>query len=70
MKLLPAAVAILSLVAGTYAASPSDCPGYSVSNIIEAGGTLTADLKLTGDACDIYGTDLVDLKLLVEYQTG
>ena len=70
MKLLPAAVALLSLAAGTSAASPPDCPGYSVSNIIEAGGILTADLKLAGDACDIYGTDLVDLKLLVEYQTG
>lgn len=70
MKLVPTAVGLASLVACTQAASPSDCPGYSVSNIVEVDGTLTAGLKLAGDACDIYGTDLVDLKLLVEYQTG
>ena len=50
--------------------SPSNCSGYSVLNLVESESAITADLKLSGDACDIYGSDLVDLKLLVEYQTG
>ncbi|KAJ5259270.1 CAZyme family GH31 [Penicillium angulare] len=45
------------------------CPGYSSINIIENAHSLTADLVLAGDACDLYGSDLRNLKLLVEYQT-
>lgn len=47
-----------------------DCPGYKASNIKQLGNRLTADLSLAGDACDTYGLDLADLKLLVEEQTG
>ncbi|KAI1272151.1 glycosyl hydrolases family 31-domain-containing protein [Xylaria sp. FL0933] len=50
-------------------ASISDCPGYTASNVVESDGKLTADLSLAGTACNVYGTDLTDLKLLVEYQT-
>ncbi|KAF2966620.1 hypothetical protein GQX73_g6984 [Xylaria multiplex] len=60
---LAAASAVLS-------ASIDDCPGYTASNVVESDGKLTADLSLAGTACNIYGTDLSDLKLLVEYQTG
>lgn len=59
-----------ALVWTVYSASVEDCPGYTVSNVVESDGVLTADLSLAGDACNIYGMDLVDLKLLVEYQTG
>lgn len=59
-----------TLALGVYSASVEDCPGYTVSNVVDSDGVLTADLTLSGNACDIYGTDLVDLKLLVEYQTG
>ncbi|KAI1432490.1 glycoside hydrolase family 31 protein [Xylaria sp. CBS 124048] len=55
---------------GVLAASIDDCPGYTASNVVETEGTVTADLTLSGTACNIYGTDLTDLKLLVEYQTG
>lgn len=47
-----------------------DCPGYSASNVHEEANSLTADLTLAGDACNVYGTDVEHLKLLVEYQTG
>ena len=47
----------------------STCPGYRASNIAKKASTLTADLTLRGPACDAYGYDLVDLKLVVEYQT-
>ncbi len=52
------------------AASVNDCPGYAATNIVETATGLTADLKLAGPACNIYGYDLGALKLLVDYQTG
>lgn len=58
------------LFAAAKAALVDDCPGYQASNIVNTDHGLTADLKLAGDACDLYGDDLTDLKLLVEYQTG
>ena len=48
----------------------SKCPGYEASNIVKTRSSLTADLKLAGDACNVYSEDLRDLKLLVEYQTS
>ncbi|KAF4311465.1 Glycoside hydrolase family 31 [Botryosphaeria dothidea] len=46
------------------------CPGYTASNVVDSGTTLTADLSLAGAACNAYGEDLSDLKLSVEYQTA
>ena len=46
------------------------CPGYKASNVKEGDNSLTADLSLAGKPCNTYGTDLKNLKLLVEYQTG
>lgn len=51
-------------------ASNEDCAGYTATNVNQQGSSLTADLTLAGDHCDSYGTDLENLKLLVEYQTG
>ena len=48
----------------------STCPGYAATNVVTTASTLTADLHLAGPACNLYGTDLIDLKLVVEYQTG
>ncbi|KAJ5682906.1 alpha/beta-glucosidase agdC [Penicillium macrosclerotiorum] len=63
----------LAPLAGAAALSPrsslEDCPGYKALNIKEHGQSLTADLVLAGDPCNSYGTDLDNLKLLVEYQT-
>ncbi|RAH86113.1 alpha/beta-glucosidase agdC [Aspergillus japonicus CBS 114.51] len=50
-------------------ASHHDCPGYKASNVKKGANSLTADLTLAGSPCNSYGTDLRDLKLLVEYQT-
>jgi len=47
----------------------SSCPGYKASNVQTSDTGLTADLSLAGTACDVYGTDLTDLTLTVEYQT-
>lgn len=54
----------------TRRAAVDACPGYTASNVVETGDTLTADLTLSGDACNAYSDDIKDLKLLVEYQTS
>lgn len=46
------------------------CPGYLASNVQDTGSKVTADLALAGTACNVYGEDLTELKLEVEYQTG
>ena len=46
------------------------CPGYIAQNVSQTSTGLTARLKLAGSACNIYGTDLDNLILSVEYQTG
>lgn len=49
----------------------SSCPGYKASNVKTIDGeVVSADLNLAGPACNAYGTDLDDLKLQVEYQSG
>lgn len=48
----------------------ADCPGYEASNVVKSDSSITADLKLAGTACNVYGDDLKNLKLVVEYQTS
>jgi alpha-glucosidase len=61
----------LALALGSLARSVAaqDCPGYSASNVDKSDYGLTADLTLAGDACNLYGDDIKDLRLIVEYQT-
>jgi alpha-glucosidase len=47
----------------------SVCPGYSASSVKTSSTGLAADLTLAGPACNVYGTDIDLLSLLVEYQT-
>ena len=79
-----AAFAVLLLAATTQAATipsasaydassalPVDsCPGYVAKNVVRSATSLTADLKLAGLACNTYGTDIDNLKLVVEYESG
>ena len=46
------------------------CPGYAATNVQTTNTGLTADLSLAGEACNVYGTDLDDLTLTVEYQNS
>ncbi|KAJ5991811.1 Glycoside hydrolase family 31 [Penicillium sp. IBT 35674x] len=57
-------------VIGPRTDGPDQCPGYKAINIKERDNSLMADLVLAGDACNLYGSDLVNLTLLVEYQTN
>jgi alpha-glucosidase len=68
--LLGLAAPVLSSAILPRQASNSTCPGYAASNVVNDGSRLTADLTLAGPACNLYGPDLMDLKLEVEYQTG
>ncbi|KAL9620872.1 MAG: hypothetical protein Q9160_004654 [Pyrenula sp. 1 TL-2023] len=47
----------------------SVCSGYTASNVVENASGFTASLALAGEACNVYGTDIEDLTLTVEYQT-
>ena len=52
------------------ASGQGSCPGYTASNVQQTAAGLTADLTLAGPACNVYGTDLANLTLTVEYQSG
>lgn len=45
------------------------CPGYTASNVQQTTSGFTASLSLAGDACNVYGTDIEALDLIVEYQS-
>ena len=47
----------------------SVCPGYKASNVQNTKLGVTADLSIAGPGCSIYGNDIADLKLTVEYQS-
>jgi alpha-glucosidase len=71
LVLLGSALPVLtSSLAKRQSSSLDECPGYTASNVRVSGSTITADLALAGTACNVYGTDLTDLRLLVEYQNG
>ena len=68
--LLVYSIASVTPPASAQASGNLDCPGYRASNVVTTDSTVTADLTLRGTACNVYGTDLTDLQLVVEYQTG
>ncbi|KAF2725593.1 glycoside hydrolase family 31 protein [Polychaeton citri CBS 116435] len=55
---------------GTDSPSANECPGYSASNVATTSSGLTADLTLAGPACDSFGKDIKDLKLIVNADTA
>lgn len=46
----------------------SVCPGYIASNVVKTANGITADLSLAGAACNLYGTDIAALTLVVDHQ--
>ncbi|KAH4392436.1 alpha-glucosidase [Parastagonospora nodorum] len=46
------------------------CPGYKAVNVVTSDNTFTADLSLAGTACNVYGNDISDLVLEVQYQNA
>lgn len=52
----------------TAPSAQSLCPGYKASNVKESSTGVTADLTLAGPACNVYGNDIPNLSLSVQYQ--
>ncbi len=46
------------------------CPGYTASNVVNNMYGFTARLALAGKACNVYGTDIESLNLIVQYQSA
>ena len=44
------------------------CPGYKASDVQQDDRGLSATLSLAGEPCNVYGIDLEELSLSVEYQ--
>jgi alpha-glucosidase len=62
--------ALIGLLSSGLVVAQKTCPGYHASNVQQTANGLTANLDLAGPACNIFGTDLRNLTLTVEYQTG
>lgn len=64
---------LLLLLAGAVQAQLSrpaaQCPGYRAMNVVHGDSYLTADLTLIGN-CSSHSSDIHNLRLSVEYQTG
>ncbi|KAH3916689.1 alpha-glucosidase [Parastagonospora nodorum] len=43
-------------------------PGYKAVNVVTSDNTIAADLSLGGTACNVYGNEISDLVLEVQYQ--
>ncbi|KAK7746098.1 hypothetical protein SLS62_009558 [Diatrype stigma] len=60
---------VLPNIADPQAVNPQAvCPGYKAVDVTETAHGLTADLVLAGAPCNVYGTDIDALSLVVEYQ--
>jgi hypothetical protein len=71
LTLLSLALSALATSLERRQSAPLDaCPGYAASNVRNNGASITADLTLAGTPCNVYGQDLINLRLLVEYQDG
>lgn len=46
------------------------CPGYKASGVVTTANGFTANLDIAGPACNVYGNDIAELALSVEYQAA
>jgi len=46
------------------------CPGYRASGLQTTANGFTANLNIAGPACNVYGNDIANLTLSVEYQAA
>ncbi|KAG9311239.1 glycoside hydrolase family 31 protein [Chiua virens] len=53
----------------TYSMNVTNCPGYTLSHLVESQYGLTAQLSLAGKPCDAFGKDIADLTIEVTYQS-
>ncbi|KAJ5630886.1 uncharacterized protein N7484_010986 [Penicillium longicatenatum] len=70
-SLLPQVDAAPSLTPTIYdsqAPNPQECPGYKASNVVQNDKGVMADLTLSGSNCQVFGNDILNLVLEVQYQ--
>ncbi|KAG6326515.1 hypothetical protein ID866_12574, partial [Astraeus odoratus] len=66
---LAAAVSPVRAADTSYSKNVSSCPGYALSSLVESENGLSAQLQLSGPACNAFGVDITDLTLEVTYQS-
>lgn len=54
----------------TRQATRESCPGYLASDVAQTATGFTAKLSLRGAACNVHGTDVPELKLIVNYDSS
>lgn len=69
LRTLAGVAGIISATSSPAATSLASCPGYVAKDVVQTASSLTATLQLAGEPCNLYGPDIEDLKLLVEYQS-
>ncbi|KAL4070257.1 glycoside hydrolase family 31 protein [Scleroderma citrinum] len=52
-----------------YSRNVSHCPGYTLASLNKSKYSLSAQLQLSGPACNAFGLDIADLTLEVSYQS-
>lgn len=70
MKKAWTSIAIGTIVSTVQGSTVDDCLGYSASHVRRSYNGLAADLTLIGSPCNVYGNDIKNLKLQVDYQGG
>lgn len=70
MKKAWASVIIGTIASTVHGSTIDDCLGYSASHVRRSSNGLVADLTLIGSPCNVYGNDIKNLKLQVDYQGG
>lgn len=70
MKKAWTSIVIGTIVSTVHGATIENCLGYSASHVRQSFNGLVADLTLIGSPCNIYGDDIKNLKLQVDYQGG
>ena len=67
---IDAAPSLIPNILDTTAPNAQDvCPGYKATNVTDTSHGFIADLLLAGKPCNVYGNDIADLSLVVEYQS-
>ena len=61
---------VFTLIHQSGAKEISTCPGYQAKRVVHTSSGLMAELYLDGPPCHVYGKDIDNLRLTVEYQTG
>lgn len=69
MSSWPPLPTVIPTIIDPLAPTTDSCPGYVASSLVETDNGLAADLTLAGLPCNVFGSDIVDLRLEVTSQS-